>query len=201
LFSSRDKKSERFMKKILRTEMEPGIYFTDSKENIQEQVGIPSLHVNIRRWLRLKKKVDVNNILMYRKLTREEALEKGLFEYKGMWINSETAREMSLVKYDDIWMTKDEMKKAIVNKEGTYAHGKIEGERAAKGNPLWVWVLVAPAVGVFGVAVACFGTPNAPIPAHALIGKSSDYVLSYTERYQNETRSINAGNACDGWAA
>ena len=81
--------------------------------------------------------------------------------------------------------------------EGTFAQGKMDGERDAKGNALWV--LAGAGCGIFGVGAAYFMKPSPP--AQALVGKSADYVLGYTDGYQNKARNANAGYACGGWAA
>jgi len=81
--------------------------------------------------------------------------------------------------------------------EGTYAQGKMDGERDAKGNALWI--LAGAGCGIFGVGAAYFMKPSPP--AQALVGKSIDYVLGYTEGYQTKARNANVGYACGGWAA
>lgn len=78
-----------------------------------------------------------------------------------------------------------------------FARGKAEGQQAAKGNPLWI--LAGAGCGIFGVGAAYFTKPSPP--AQALVGKSPEYVLGYTEGYQNKARTTNAGYACAGWAA
>ena len=81
--------------------------------------------------------------------------------------------------------------------EQTYAQGKMDGERDAKGNFLWFFAGVG--CGVFGAGIAYFAKSSPP--AQKLIGKTSDYVLGYTEGYQNKSRNKNVGFACGGWAA
>jgi hypothetical protein len=78
-----------------------------------------------------------------------------------------------------------------------YALGKLDGERDAKGNPLWF--LAGFGCGIFGVGAAYLIKPEPP--AHALMGKSSEYVLGYTEGYQNKSRTQNAMYALGGMAA
>lgn len=78
-----------------------------------------------------------------------------------------------------------------------YARGKLEGERDARGNPLWL--LAGVGCGIFGAGAAYFIKPTPP--SHALMGKSPDYVLGYTEGFQNKARMSNVGYACAGWAA
>jgi hypothetical protein len=77
-----------------------------------------------------------------------------------------------------------------------YLQGKADGEMDAKGNPLWL--LGGALCGIFGVAGAYFIKPKPP--TEPLLGKSAEYVLGYTEGYQNKARGKNAGYACGGWA-
>jgi hypothetical protein len=79
----------------------------------------------------------------------------------------------------------------------TFAQGKMDGEQDATGNALWI--LAGAGCGIFGVGFAYFNKPSPP--AHALVGKSAEYVLGYTESYQNKSRNKNVGYACGGWAA
>ena len=81
--------------------------------------------------------------------------------------------------------------------EDTFFQGKLDGERDAKGNGLWA--LAGCACGIFGVAAAYLIKPTPP--AAALIGRSSEYIMGYTEGYQNKSRNKNAMYACGGWAA
>jgi hypothetical protein len=78
-----------------------------------------------------------------------------------------------------------------------FFEGKVAGEASAKGNPLWI--LAGVGCGLFGVLGALLVKPSPP--THALMGKSSDYVLGYTEGYQKKARNANTGYACAGWAA
>ncbi|MBN2357697.1 hypothetical protein JXO59_16410 [candidate division KSB1 bacterium] len=76
-----------------------------------------------------------------------------------------------------------------------FIQGKVDGERDAKGDPLWI--LAGVACSCIGVGAAYFTTPSPP--SHALIGKSSEYVLGYTEGYKNKARNTNVMYACLGW--
>ena len=76
-----------------------------------------------------------------------------------------------------------------------YMQGKLDGERDAKGNPLWF--LAGAGCGIFGAGAAFLIKPSPP--AHALIGKSTEYVLGYTEGYKNKARNQNTMYACGGW--
>jgi hypothetical protein len=77
-----------------------------------------------------------------------------------------------------------------------YLQGKADGEMDAKGNP--AWILGGALCGIFGVAGAYFIKPSPP--TEALIGKSAEYVMGYTEGYQDKSRKKNAAYACGGWA-
>jgi len=78
-----------------------------------------------------------------------------------------------------------------------YLQGKLDGERDAKGNPLWF--LAGAGCGIIGAGAAYLIKPSPP--ASALIGKSAEYVLGYTEGYKNKARNQNTTYACAGWAA
>ena len=85
----------------------------------------------------------------------------------------------------------------IAQQEGNdYFQGKMIGEQAAKGNPLWI--LAGVGCGIFGAGAAYFTKPNPP--SQALLGKSPEYIMGFTEGYQKKSRSINTGYACGGWA-
>lgn len=75
-----------------------------------------------------------------------------------------------------------------------YVQGKMDGERDARGNP--VWFLAGLGCGIFGLIGAFVIAPSPP--THALVGKSSDYVLGYTEGYKSKARSGNAMYAAVG---
>jgi len=72
--------------------------------------------------------------------------------------------------------------------------GKMAGEQQGRGNPLWL--LGGAACGIFGIGAAYFIKPTPPMGP--LMGKSSAYVLCYTESYQNKARNQNAEYACGG---
>ena len=78
-----------------------------------------------------------------------------------------------------------------------YMQGKIDGEMDAKGNPLWFFA--GAGCGICGAGAAYLIKPKPP--AANLVGKSGDYVLGYTEGYQNKARNQNTMWACGGWLA
>lgn len=78
----------------------------------------------------------------------------------------------------------------------TCMQGKFDGTAAAKGNPLWF--LAGAACGIFGTGAAYFIKPSPPVGS--LMGRSSEYVLCYTDAYQNKARNGNTAWACGGWA-
>jgi hypothetical protein len=53
--------------------------------------------------------------------------------------------------------------------------------------------------GVFGFALALMSKPDPP--AEALLGKSGDYVLIYTNCYQEVAKKKNVSASCSGWVA
>lgn len=77
-----------------------------------------------------------------------------------------------------------------------YFQGKTDGQRAAKGSPLWI--LGGFACGLFAVGYCYFFLSPSP-PTGALIGKSSEYVLGYTEGYKKKTRSQSGMYSLIGW--
>jgi hypothetical protein len=80
---------------------------------------------------------------------------------------------------------------------GTFAQGKIDGENSAKGNIMWV-----PGGAVFSWLAIGYAYLNKPTPpTYALVGKSSEYIMGFTEGYQNKSRTLNTRYACLGCAA
>lgn len=87
---------------------------------------------------------------------------------------------------------------------GDYFRGKLDGERDARGNPLWVLAGLSGTgccllIGCAGVGLA-YAVPPSPPPA-ALMGKSSEYVLGYTEGYKSKARLKNTAYAAAGCCA
>jgi len=78
-----------------------------------------------------------------------------------------------------------------------YMQGKIDGERSAKGDPLWF--LGGFCLSGTGVLAAYIIKP-AP-PGIALLGKSTEYIMGYTEGYQDKARKQNAKYACAGFSS
>jgi len=76
-----------------------------------------------------------------------------------------------------------------------YMQGKIDGEMDAKGNAMWI--IAGCGCGLLGVGAAYLMKPSPP--AAAIIGKSTEYILAYTEAYQNKARNINLRYACTGY--
>jgi len=85
----------------------------------------------------------------------------------------------------------------LLAQQQDYMQGKMDGERDAKGNP--VWVLAGLGCGVIGAGAAYMTKPSPP--STAILGKSTEYIMGYTEGYQNKARKQNAMYACGGWAA
>ncbi len=77
-----------------------------------------------------------------------------------------------------------------------FMQGKQDGELAAKGSP--VYMLLGCGCGIIGFIAALVSSPEPP--AEALMGKSEEYVLGFTEGYKSKSRSKNIANACSGWA-
>jgi hypothetical protein len=80
-----------------------------------------------------------------------------------------------------------------------YLQGRIDGERDAKGDP--IWLLGGFACGILGIGGAYVMKPD--VPSVALIGKSSEYILGYTAGYQEKARNQNvlyATAGCVAWS-
>jgi len=72
--------------------------------------------------------------------------------------------------------------------DGGYAAGKLDGERDGKGSALWI--LGGCILSCVGVLIAYLVKPSPP--AVSLVGKSSDYVLGYTQAYKSKAAGGNA---------
>jgi hypothetical protein len=81
--------------------------------------------------------------------------------------------------------------------DGGYAQGKADGDRDGKGSA--IWGLAGCLLGPVGILIAYFVPPSAP--GSALMGKSSEYVLGYTEGYQSKGKMQNVYWAAGGCAA
>lgn len=82
-----------------------------------------------------------------------------------------------------------------------YLQGRLDGERDAKGNPAWILAGLAGTglclcIGCAGVGLA-YSTPPSPSPG-VLMGKSSEYVMGYTEGYKSKARLENTKYAAAG---
>jgi hypothetical protein len=81
-----------------------------------------------------------------------------------------------------------------------YFSGKMDGERDAQGKGIW-FVAGLPGVCCYGVGLGgilfSFLVPPSPSQA-ALIGKSGEYIMGYTEGFQSKGRLKNAKYASLG---
>jgi hypothetical protein len=81
-----------------------------------------------------------------------------------------------------------------------YAKGKADGERDAAGS--WsdsgnlLWMLAGMGCGIFAIGTAYVIRPDPP--SNALIGKSADYILGYTESYKDHRHNTNTVSAAYG---
>jgi hypothetical protein len=84
-----------------------------------------------------------------------------------------------------------------------YISGKMDGERDAQGKGIW-FVAGLPGVCCYGVGlggILCsFLVPPSP-PEAAIIGKSGEYIMGYTEGFQSKGRLKNAKYATLGCLA
>ena len=124
---------------------------------------------------------------------------------KGEQLTVDIKKEHYKIWSKKLILTEDKEIKAILTASsttqqqgtGTFSEGKLDGERTAKGNVLWV-----PGGAVFtllAIGYAYFSTPSPP--TYALVGKSAEYVIGFTEGYQSRTRTLNTRYACLGCAA
>jgi hypothetical protein len=86
---------------------------------------------------------------------------------------------------------------ALAQQGDDCAQGKADGERDGKGNALWFLAGLGCGIIGFGAAFLIKPSPN----ANALLGKSSDYVVCYTEAYQAKAKGKNVLYAGLGWGA
>jgi len=77
---------------------------------------------------------------------------------------------------------------------GSFTDGLMAGQMAGEGNA--AWVLGGFLCGVFGVGGAYFIEPSPPV--HMLMGKSSEYVMGFTEGYKKEAKKKNVQYASIG---
>lgn len=75
-----------------------------------------------------------------------------------------------------------------------FVKGRIDGEQDAKAEG--IWILAGCALGVTGILLAYLVEPS--VPAGQLVGKSSAYVMGYTDGYKSKTKSLNAKQAITG---
>jgi len=75
-----------------------------------------------------------------------------------------------------------------------YLEGKIAGQQDAKGNATWILAGAPGAccygIGVIGVVCSVLIPPEPPVSK--LLGKSSAYILGYTEGFKSKARWKNA---------
>ena len=69
-----------------------------------------------------------------------------------------------------------------------YVQGRIDGDRDAKGRPLWF--LAGTGCGAAGV-LAAYTWGASPPQAAALVGKSPDYIAGYVDGYKSGCRAKN----------
>ena len=77
---------------------------------------------------------------------------------------------------------------------GDFGQGYIQGQFAAKGSASWI--LGGFCCGIFGVGAAYFIVPDPP--AYALMGKSTEYMIGFSEGYRKQSRKKNLQNASIG---
>jgi cytochrome c553 len=76
-----------------------------------------------------------------------------------------------------------------------YLRGREDARMDARGSPLWILAGLTGTgfcilIGCAGIGVAAIFPPSPP--AEKLVGKSSNYILGYTEEYKRKSRIYNA---------
>jgi len=92
----------------------------------------------------------------------------------------------------------------LAQQQDDYLQGKMQGELDAKGSPVWILAGLSGTYccllfGVAGIGAAYMIPPSPPI--NTLLGKSSNYVIGYTEGYKNKAKKKNATYASFGCLA
>ncbi len=79
----------------------------------------------------------------------------------------------------------------------TFQTGKLQGSADAKGKGSKAWFLAGCFLDLIGVGAAYLIVPDPP--AESLMGKSSEYVMGYTEGYKDTVRSEDTKYALYGF--
>ena len=77
---------------------------------------------------------------------------------------------------------------------GTYMEGLMQGQMMAEGNA--GWILGGFCCGIFGIGGAYLIEPSPPM--HMLMGKSTEYVMGFTQGYKDESKKKNTQYAAVG---
>lgn len=80
-----------------------------------------------------------------------------------------------------------------LNSNDDYYQGKVDGERDAHGNLLWI---AAGFLFPYGNIAAYLIKPNPPV--QAFMGKSAQYILGYKDGYQKKAALKNFKYSCLG---
>jgi len=75
-----------------------------------------------------------------------------------------------------------------------YSRGLVEGQNAAQGNGVWFWG--GCGLNLTGVILAYVLKPSPP--GGAMLGKSPEYIMGFTEGYGNKSRDKNVSYAIEG---
>ena len=80
---------------------------------------------------------------------------------------------------------------------GTYMEGLMQGQMMAEGNA--GWILGGFCCCIFGIGGAYLIEPSPPM--HMLMGKSTEYVMGFTQGYKDESKKKNTQYAAVGCLA
>lgn len=77
--------------------------------------------------------------------------------------------------------------------------GIIDAQLHADAANEWSWCVLGVGCGIFAVAHAALDTPS--IDVKVFLGKSPEYIASYTSEYQSKIKRKRIKNSFFGWGA
>jgi hypothetical protein len=119
-------------------------------------------------------------------------------DFLGNEVEDSVSELFDNASQQDTKLEKESLKNQQLSQQGgNFVQGKMDGARDARGNALWI--IAGVGCGILGVGAAYLTKPSPPLDQ--LAGKSQEYVMGYTEGYQNKAKDINTGYACAGWGS
>ena len=102
--------------------------------------------------------------------------------------NINTAKFMAIVIAMSLMIMPLYTQSTNATTQNDYMEGLMQGEIEAQGNARWI--AGGFCCGVTGILGAYIFEPSPP--AHLLMGKSTEYVMGFTEGYKTESKKKNA---------